>query len=45
MDDLPDLEERRLLANSICESLSKAERDKARGALIAEISRTPAAQQ
>jgi hypothetical protein len=30
-----------MLANSICESLSEAERDKARAALIGEISRTP----
>ena len=34
-----DVLQRYLLANSICESLSEAERDKARSALIAEISR------
>jgi len=33
-----------MLANSICESLSETERDKARAALIGEISRAPADQ-
>jgi hypothetical protein len=33
--------QRYLLANSICESLGDTERDKARAALIGEISRTP----